>query len=613
MLQQLRIAPRLIFLLILHAIALVTISVIAARGFMAWGVSMEHVNANANEQSALGEMNQVLQVELANILDDILAARITWEQGRSDASAMRNLLASQWTEYQHDKTTEELALIEETLSLSLNNVYLAFAQLDRLLSEADATQLTTWRHSAFGRLTYAFESQIDERVAQQRLNALSEQKQGAQAQAWYLYGGTAVLVLALTVLGLTSIRIYRSIFQPLRILETRVRKVAEGQHDVRVGLRGRDELGMVSRAIDQILDERNATSQHSQYDQDQQQHACIALLQTLGELNTRNFMARAPAGDATTAPLAGAVNQLAHDTGQILASIRRIAEQVATTTAATHAHVDVMMAVCENEKRRVEATLPTVAMKSHAVPDFATVLQNITTTTQGTLEIFTDSSACLGDVNHTLRDTHTHARQLSDQARTINEILDAFKGITERAHVISVNASMQAVTGGDGGRGGASTAVEMQRVAENIRDATRHVTALMAELQRTAQDQLSLLDSAITQVTATTQVAQFATEQLQQVYQHAADGIVATRAWNATDAAVTGARDTVETSINAGINAVHEHLAAHRHHTQRLTHFSRGLLTAMKTFTLPAEHAVDANTRVARDDVTPSKLRKIAS
>lgn len=606
---QIRIALRLMIAFVLLAMVLLLVGGIGARGLWDAADYRQRIDRNMNEQTALREMIVVLRAEVPAILDDVLAARMTWEQGRSDILAMKNLLASQWEEYRRTKTAEEIADLDKTLAASLGNVILAFAELDRLFADPDTDRLATWRHISWGTLARPFAAEIDERAAQQSLNYEIAFNAEQRTQAWYLYGGLFVLALALALSWAAARNLYVAIIQPLRAVDHTLRDVIDGRMETRTGVRGRDEISVLAQSVDQLLDAQSAALQNTAHAQEQLNMSLAMVSQTISELAARDYVARAPATDDATAPLAEAVNRLADDTGRILVNIRRIAEQLAKTSAAAHAHADVMIAVAENEQRRGRETAPSATATMLPFQLCEPALHECTTAMHGALDLVIDTTSCLGDVAATIRDSQRQAVRVGGQAHDVGDVINTLSGLSERAHIISVNAGIQVMTCGDTGRSAAATSGELQRLAENLRDTTRRAATLMSNVQRAAQDQSSLLDSALSQLDATTQVARHTGDHLRHAHQLALDSTTSLR----TAAIECKRAQEPGPQRDGSANATQAHLIEHRRHTQRLTHFSRGLLTAIKSFSLPPESAVAEEAAVAQTDTPESVMRKQAS
>lgn len=599
MLQQLRIAPQLILLLILQLSALLIVGGIAARGFWLSSQEIQRSHHQVSEQIALSEMNAILRAELPAILDDVLAARMTWEQGRSDIRAMKNLLNSQWTEFRRAQSGEELSALEKEWSEPLATTMLALEELDRLFSEPEETRLTAWRYNTLSNLLNPLTTRIDARIAQHNLDYQIEIDRVISTQAWHLYGGLVALVLVLVVIGMTARRFYVSIAAPLQAIEVTTRAASEGDQLARINLRGSSEWANIARSIDQILDDRNNALLQSQQQQDQISNSLAMLQQTLTELGARDYTARAPQVDDATGPIAVAVNLVAEDTGRMLTGIRRIADQLAKTSAAAHAHTDVMLAMIDQEQSRVDAALP-----MHASPDITSEeseLLTVATISGVALNLMTDATACLTDLTKTLNDTKKHATRLESETFEMGQAVAAFRRIADRAHIVAVNANLQEMmASGAENRHGANTASELQLLVENMHSATRQVDIIIGNLQQNIHAHAELLDAVTTQTAASSAVAHHAGEQLQHAHQLAE-----------AQAMQTPRNDNQQ--LKAGLAAARAQLLEHQRHTQRLTQFSRGLLTAAKSFSLPAESPNDQKQTSSDHDAAHHELQQQAS
>ena len=86
--------------------------------------------------------------------------------------------------------------------------------------------------------------------------------------------------------------------------------------------------------------------------------------------------------------------------------------------------------------------------------------------------------------------------------------------ISERTHVVALNASMQASNAGEAGRGFAMVAEEVQRLAESARQATGQIAQLVQGIQVETGDTLLTMNRLISQVVRQSGQAQQAGEQM---------------------------------------------------------------------------------------------------
>ena len=86
--------------------------------------------------------------------------------------------------------------------------------------------------------------------------------------------------------------------------------------------------------------------------------------------------------------------------------------------------------------------------------------------------------------------------------------------ISERTHVLALNASMQAAVAGEAGRGFSVVAEEVQRLAESSRNATQQIATLVGNIQQETNETINTVNRTISQVVEGSEQAQAAGEQM---------------------------------------------------------------------------------------------------
>jgi len=74
--------------------------------------------------------------------------------------------------------------------------------------------------------------------------------------------------------------------------------------------------------------------------------------------------------------------------------------------------------------------------------------------------------------------------RLSEQSQAIGEITSTVNGIAEQSNLLAVNAAIEAAKAGDQGKGFAVVAQEVKSLAEQSKQATAQVRAILGEVQK---------------------------------------------------------------------------------------------------------------------------------
>jgi methyl-accepting chemotaxis protein len=117
-------------------------------------------------------------------------------------------------------------------------------------------------------------------------------------------------------------------------------------------------------------------------------------------------------------------------------------------------------------------------------------------------------------IRETISETEKRIKRLGERSQEISGIVNLINTISERTHVLALNASMQAAVAGEAGRGFAVVAEEVQRLAESSRNATQQISTLVNNIQLETNETISTVNRTIGQVVQGSEFAQKAGEQM---------------------------------------------------------------------------------------------------
>jgi len=194
--------------------------------------------------------------------------------------------------------------------------------------------------------------------------------------------------------------------------------------------------------------------------------------------------------------------------------------------------------------------------------------------------------------------------------------VNLINSISERTHILALNASMHAASAGEAGKGFAVVADEVQRLAENARDATNQIATLVNNIQVETSDTVATMNSAITLVVEGTQMAEEAGEQMRKTRDR-------------TENLVSAVREIAETSSQqAQLSNELQDKAEHIHEssrktgeqlhqqtvvTKRLVDYARSLVKAVQVFTLPESGRKKVSPQQPKADIVTTDFERKAS
>lgn len=438
---------------------------------------------------------------------------------------LQELPADEFGRAQLLKMTEELKKARELDDqvLSLNDQGKQDEAVDLLMNKA-VPAMDDWKDT------------IDEYTNHQTEKAnVSKAAIESEFRQGFLVSTTlSVLVLVLGVGA--ALVITRSITNPLYALQKAI-------HDVRQGgdlgalaqIDSKDEFSDMGFAVNQVLQDQIAArekemAEREKADLDRKKaeaenerlnNSVIALLQSVDQLSRRDLTARAPLSGDIIDTVADSINQLTDETAKVLHGVSLIANQVAHVSGSVRSQGDLVAITSDEERKNVKEMIESLGESAENMKLIADMAEKsnrsaerASQATSTALETVNSTVKGMESIRETIAETEKRIKRLGERSQEITGIVNLINTISERTHVLALNASMQAAVAGEAGRGFAVVAEEVQRLAESSRNATQQIGTLVNNIQLETNETISTVNRTIGQVVQGSEQAQKAGEQM---------------------------------------------------------------------------------------------------
>jgi methyl-accepting chemotaxis protein len=395
----------------------------------------------------------------------------------------------------------------------------------------------------------------------------------------------------------------------LLTMEKTVLGITAGDTTVRTGFRSDNEFGRFGRHFDAMLDTQVRTAEQMHRDSEQLNNSIIALLQNAAKLSQRDLTARMPVAEDVTGAVSDAINAMADETSRVLSQVVSTANQVALAAQQVKAHSNNVMTVAIEERAAVQDSATQLEKASATmlqVAGLATKCYEAARKAIGTTE--SAEKTVLGTVDginsirETIRETEKRIKRLGERSQEISGVVNLINSIAERTHILALNASMHAASAGEAGRGFAVVANEVQRLAENARDATSKIGSLVSNIQIETADTVVTMNEAITKVVSGSVLAERAGTEMRNTRDTTSELVALVQQISSASqaqASVTQGLSAQAAKMVLSSAKTHEQLESQLGHTDLLVEYSDSLLSSVNVFTLPQREAPVAAARVA--------------
>jgi methyl-accepting chemotaxis protein len=176
---------------------------------------------------------------------------------------------------------------------------------------------------------------------------------------------------------------------------------------------------------------------------------------------------------AITAPISEGVSALSTTASQISATIAQLASNASETAAAvseTTTTVDEVRQTAQVAADRAKA----VADSAKGAALAAETGRKATQQTVEGLNLIRDQMGSIGE----------SITRLNEQSQAVGDIVSTVADLAEQSNLLAVNASIEAAKAGDAGKGFAVVAQEIRNLAEQSKDSTKQVRAILTEVQK---------------------------------------------------------------------------------------------------------------------------------
>jgi methyl-accepting chemotaxis protein len=433
---------------------------------------------------------------------------------------------------------------------------------------------------------------------------------GIDAMNGVVLGG---LVLIMILAIVSTLLIIKSFDAPLQRMSNILKKVAEGDMEARIGLKSNDEFGNMSKSIDTMLNDRMTSTSDVEDENETLNDSIVTLLETVAQLAQKDLTVRAKVSEDMTGPIADALNMMSSETSNVLTKVLSVAEEVAETSNLVKSQADNVILLADNERNEVEQTVTELKSAADTMAKINTLAEASNTaaedaikTTITAMASVTDTVVSIATIRDTIRETEKRIKRLGERSQEISTAVNLINNISERTHILALNASMHAASAGEAGRGFAVVADEVQRLAESSREATSEIATLVKNIQLETSSTVNTMNELTSQVVEGSKLAEQAGREMEETQTTTANLVeMVQKISEGASMQSRRSRQLRERAdvIRDSVRKTGDHLKEQTHHTDELVQQALSLVAAVSVFTLKEDDKDTVIMDVNMDDM----------
>ena len=327
--------------------------------------------------------------------------------------------------------------------------------------------------------------------------------------------------LMITALAVSMSIVKYGVIDPLRKIQNAIDRVRHGEVDARSELDSKDELGQLSSVLDSMLEEKENALQLKEAENKRLNSSIISLIQNVFQISQRDLTVRVPVAEDVTGAISDSVNQLVESIESVLLEVNVVSGRVNTASAQVKSQSETVLSYAEREKEEVSETLDGLdsAIKAMELISKLAVISNNASqkaikTSETAMDSVSQTIESINKIRQTIHEAEKRIKRLGERSQEIGGIVNLINNISERTHVLSLNASMHAASAGEAGRGLMVVVDEVQRLSENSREATSEIESLVNNIQLETADTINVINNVISDVVEGTRLAEEAGERM---------------------------------------------------------------------------------------------------
>jgi len=410
-----------------------------------------------------------------------------------------------------------------------------------------------------------------------------------------------VLALSLLLGTVLTVLILRSILPRLRALREGAEALQRGQYEHRVGVSGRDEVGVVATTFNAAVDQLQrfiAQQQEEQRKADRLQQNIREYLGVAMEIAQGDLTRRGQVTEDVLGSVVDAINLVLEELGLLLKEVRSAALEVNRGSSLMNQMTDAVLQGAQVQaqmSQRAQAQTLAVTesirqMAQRAVQTAIAAGQTLTASQQGQQAVDQTLEGFVA-IRREMQELAQSMKELSERSKQIAEVNKTISGFASQTNLLALGASLEAAGAGEAGARFAVVADSVRKLADDSAQAAKQVGLLIRSVQNEIQTLVERVEASAQGVDARYEVATRAGERLREISELANQVARLVQAISGTTQQQVKQVEQVNQAVQAiaaSAKQTQEQSFKGRRAAEELSRLAQGLTQSLERFRLPA-------------------------
>lgn len=379
----------------------------------------------------------------------------------------------------------------------------------------DAGELLAAANEAFTASVGLYDSSLT------ALETALEERYRSLRNEGYLHTLLVVFILAASTLMVLYIN--RVITGQISEINRLFRRISVGDLEARAKVTTHDELGAMTVALNQMLNDTLALVQ-SREERDSIQISIEKLLDDISGVAEGDLTKEAEVTADVTGSIADSFNYMIEQLRDVIAQVQNTTLQVSAAATEIQEGAEKLAQGSERQSEQIVDTSAAIAEMATSIRQVsatalsaAKVAQNALDNSRRGAEAVAKTVDGMNAIRQQVQETAKRIKRLGESSQEVGEIVQLIGDIADRTSILALNASIQAAMAGDAGRGFAVVAQEVESLAERATESTKRISGLIGSIQQDMNEAVRAMEDTTKEVVGGSTLANEAGDTLERI------------------------------------------------------------------------------------------------